>query len=731
MSGFKLLAIRPSKDCGKQFLKNLNPGDIYKFYQDYHFVLDKDENKVIEVQYRPSVPENLYGENISVSAVVGKNGSGKSTIVELFSAFVFCLSKQLDLINIDVFKESHRLSLKDQNRLNNEIENFKLFKCEIYFSIGNKIYGLIKNKNGFVRVSFEKKVIESIDEHSFANVEDVLLLSDLNQDSDKDKFLSGSFFYSILANYSLYGLNTNETGIWLRSIFHKNDGYRTPIVLNPMRTEGKIDINRLTYLSKSRLLGNVFMDLEERQKEEDSLRSLVNNKIVNKVVLDLDFGKFNIVGEDDLKPKQNASNILDINEKSIYLEYTERFKEKHFHLLVKAFYPEYEFKDSLSNSKIKKVTIEYVLKKAYDIVRKYPQFKAYKNKAFRSNSKEETIKQCFASLADDFTHSTFKIRQALNFLVYDFYDFKNKTKNSYYLSTSSKSGISDKVNHNISLLLKNELNENNGLWEREPDISDLEQNDKDSYRRHSLINYLPPSFFEVDFEFKDKGLFQDLSSGEKQMIYSINSIIYHLINLDSIYSMEIEDSVSYNCYNIILDEIELYFHPEFQRIYINELIKSIGYIKSDKYKFNIIFLTHSPFILSDIPTSNILRLEDGNIESIEEETYAANVHDLLANDFFLENGFMGEFAKEKIKDLIRYLTFEEGLKESDDNEKPKLIWGSKTAEEFIEIIGEPLLKYDLKELYLSKFYNEKKIDDEIDRLIELKKNLNHNNNDIN
>ena len=32
MNGFKLLAIRPSVKCGKRFLKNLTPGEIYHFY---------------------------------------------------------------------------------------------------------------------------------------------------------------------------------------------------------------------------------------------------------------------------------------------------------------------------------------------------------------------------------------------------------------------------------------------------------------------------------------------------------------------------------------------------------------------------------------------------------------------------------------------------------------------------------------------------------------------------
>ena len=64
-----------------------------------------------------------------------------------------------------------------------------------------------------------------------------------------DKLKLNSLFYSILINYSHHGLNSLHVGNWINSLFHKNDGYQTPIVLNPMRTEGKIDINKLTYLS--------------------------------------------------------------------------------------------------------------------------------------------------------------------------------------------------------------------------------------------------------------------------------------------------------------------------------------------------------------------------------------------------------------------------------------------------------------------------------------------------
>jgi len=730
MSKFKLLAIRPTDNCNVEFLKNLQKDIFYKFYNDFNFYTDENDNDVVQINHISKVPASLYGTNISVSAVVGRNGSGKSTIVELFNLFVFCLSEHLDLINIDKFKESHELSTKNQNRLDSELANFKSFNCEIYYLVDDKVYGVIKENKSFFSVSFKKTPTPNPNENLFI-IEDKSEI--LNSEAERNNFLSNSFFYSIVANYSLYGLNTNESGIWLKSIFHKNDGYQTPIVLNPMRTEGNIDMNRLTYLSKARLLNNVFKELEEKQSEEESLRSLVNNKVVSEIILKLDFEKFTIVDEDNLKPDQTALDILYIDEKSVFLEFSKKKKNKHdyFRLLVKAFFPDINLSDiSFSNSKIKKICKEYILKKVEEVLKKYPQFINYRNRVFRINAKEETVISYFKSLANDFTHSTFKIRQALNFIVYDLYNLKDQNSITYQLATSSKTGIADKVNQKRKALLNAELSRNKQWYLDNPSDSDFERNNKDSYKRHNLINYLPPSFFEIDFNFKKEGFFKDLSSGEKQMIYSINSIIYHLINLDSIYDMEVEDGISYKNFNIVLDEIELYFHPEFQRIFLNELIKSLNYLQGNNYNYNIIFLTHSPFILSDIPAANILKLDKGEIKNnnVDEETYAANVHDLLANDFFLENGFMGEYAKEKIKDLLKYLTYDKKKKSDDDNQKPELEWSDILADEFIQIIGEPLLKYDLRELYLSKFYNEKKIDDEIERLQELKKRKSFDNN---
>ena len=189
----------------------------------------------------------------------------------------------------------------------------------------------------------------------------------------------------------------------------------------------------------------------------------------------------------------------------------------------------------------------------------------------------------------------------------------------------------------------------------------------------------------------------------------ISTINYHIRNVAS-------NKDEYKSINIILDEVELYFHPEFQRIFIYKMINSIkGLNLGEKYSINILFLTHSPFILSDIPSNNILRLDEGEPLPEESQTFGANIHDLLANDFFLTNGFMGEFAKGYIMTLI---------------EKVNKIKHSLSKDEFnhiksqIDIINEKFIKHKLIETLESKYedrfndvdYLISKKEEEIDKL---------------
>jgi predicted ATP-binding protein involved in virulence len=159
--------------------------------------------------------------------------------------------------------------------------------------------------------------------------------------------------------------------------------------------------------------------------------------------------------------------------------------------------------------------------------------------------------------------------------------------------------------------------------------------------------------------------------------------------------------------NVILDEIELYFHPDYQRQFISFLIDSIKELKIGGRKgvnsINILLATHSPFILSDIPSQNVLRLKDGKpYEEPQKGTFGANVHDLLHDSFFMEDGFMGKFAEEKINEVIKRINYEKQTLEID--RLYKLISSTETAISDKESLTKEKRKLEARrsDLYLDK-----------------------------
>ena len=114
------------------------------------------------------------------------------------------------------------------------------------------------------------------------------------------------------------------------------------------------------------------------------------------------------------------------------------------------------------------------------------------------------------------------------------------------------------------------------------------------------------------------------------------------------------------------------------------------------FGFNIIVVTHSPFVLSDIPRGNILFIKNGEnvTDKMTIETFGANVNELLAESFFLSSGFMGEFAKKKIMSLVEFLQ---------SSELSTAEWNRDSASKMIEIIGDDVIKLQLRNMFAKKF----------------------------
>ncbi|WXR62029.1 AAA family ATPase [Peptostreptococcaceae bacterium AGR-M142] len=143
---------------------------------------------------------------------------------------------------------------------------------------------------------------------------------------------------------------------------------------------------------------------------------------------------------------------------------------------------------------------------------------------------------------------------------------------------------------------------------------------------------------------------------------------------------------------ILIDEGETYFHPEWERRFIEILTNS--WIKLfEKHQIQIIFTSNSPFLISDMPKSNIVFFNKENMDI--NDTFASNIHMLLKESFFMDST-IGEFAKKKIEQVVKVLNDENNdIEEDRKNEIRKTI----------NIIGEPIIKKKLEQMYEKKFNN--------------------------
>ncbi len=157
-----------------------------------------------------------------------------------------------------------------------------------------------------------------------------------------------------------------------------------------------------------------------------------------------------------------------------------------------------------------------------------------------------------------------------------------------------------------------------------------------------------------------------------------------------------------------MDEPDVYLHPEWNRRFIFNFKTFIDEVL--KIKCQVFICSHSPYLASDVPNENIIRLQkdiEKNDIDDSSKSFAANIYDLFKDSFFMKD-FMGEFAKDKItNEVIKKL--EEPNLNSEDLKK---------MEDTINLIGDEILS-----TFLMNRINERKektisIDDFINGLNE-------------
>ena len=102
---------------------------------------------------------------------------------------------------------------------------------------------------------------------------------------------------------------------------------------------------------------------------------------------------------------------------------------------------------------------------------------------------------------------------------------------------------------------------------------------------------------------------------------------------------------------LLLDEVDLGLHPEWQRKWVNNVLPIIGEImKNENGSVRVVLTTHSPIILSDFMKEDIIYLPiDDSTE--RSRTFGQNIYTLFKDSFFLEAP-KGAFSERVIEDLL-------------------------------------------------------------------------------
>lgn len=650
---FQIIAIRIDSKCKECLRKNLLD-EYYLFNNRYRVT----SGKLQKNDSYNDIVNSIFGSRITVHTIVGKNGSGKSSLLEILYRIIN---------NFSAITERNL-----RRRAADTIYYVDGLWADLYYVIDSKLM-CISCQGEEVKLleiddsDYRELLSASINTHKNITQQDLAVIS------------MKHLFYSIVSNYSVqsfvwcdydmeqsFQVNGRKLGrpsenvVWLSSLFHKNDGYLTPIVLNPYRDRmGAINMYTENQLTRNRL-ESILMYYNKKHNQQfikdyelDKIVYTFDSDIVINKYINNYFGRGDSIIEESLRHK--LFRIFDIIEKQ---------PQCYASIILRTLGYEGVFN---RHSYMQNSACLYLIYKVISIASKYPSYIEYadlcKLDYFDKIVEGENVNRLIDlvhKIKKDNSHITIKIKQTQYLLdrIIQYPDLEHElnycTEQDYfkYIYSQRAKGVLQKI-----------------------------------------MEMLPPPFFRREIYLKKNSVsipLSRMSSGEKQYLYMLSTYIYHIRN---ILSIQETSRVRYRNINLIFDELEICFHPEYQRRFINSLITIIKQFGFNKYcSFNIIMATHSPFILSDMPQDNILYLNDGQkaLKMNGVNPFAANINDILKHSFFLERGFIGEFAQNKICSLVNYLT----------GDYQKSGWTKKQAKYFIDnIVGEPIIRHYLQELY--------------------------------
>ena len=568
---------------------------------------------------------SIFHPNINVTAIVGENGAGKSSIQKLIFLLIF-LKKY----------ETYTSTNPDDSKINAIIEILKNKKLQ-----NKNIFLIVHTESGYKKISL-LAIANNYRQNS--QVKDYIstsILCPINQYSE----LTTVDFFSIHFHYMIDTWYDDFYDAWTNSLYHRVDGYDTPLLLEPYKghEEGNnyIDISNIEYLNNGRIF-SFYGNLKNNQhitkffNPNTIWRMIDSDKIIQK------YNRF-----DNL-----AEGAIDI------------------HLFEKFIDQKTREKDLININKlylaIKIIGAKQTIFQDKDIIKNI-------EKQLSETQIEEDINNFLSKFSTEIALTVTGVPET------------QKIESCIEFDKKFRENLTDLNSYKKYIVL------------------DPRNTDTDHFRPineiFSLFNKLPPWIY-VEFYENDKS-YSSLSSGEKMLLNFILNMMNQVQNIE-------KQGDTYKTINFFLDEVEFGLHPDWQKRFVEVLFFAL---KNCSKKINLIFATHSPFILSDIPKENVIFLENGKQVDPNIETFGANIHTLLSHGFFMKDGLMGEFAKSKISKILNFL-----------NGKCKFIdTPLEKIKPTIQIIGEDFLREKLLKMYEDKFpiskeEKIKQLEDELKRL---------------
>lgn len=540
---------------------------------------------------------------INISCMVGLNGAGKSTLIELI------------LMTINNFSVAVFSGEGDKEILSlNEVGGIY---TDLYLQIDQRIYCISCRGKGTVSLfEFDESGKPSkLDLYGKAYSDSLSILSKL--------------CYTICINYGLHSFNPNFTNsfeanrknhiptCWFDRIFHLGEDYHIPLTIAPSRNDGNIDINNENKLARQRVavISLLLFNKDKTTILEDYSPKYIKYG-VNPFIEDTAKKLYERFLQNDSEPDGDLLSLFD----PMKSKWTEWMNKK----------IQFDYKES----EIISYCINYLTLESLKICITHSPYREkiklflYQGSTDCPNNvdPEKMCGELIDELCNQESYVTVKIHSVIKFLKSPAYKdkFKGEIDVERLLAGISANTYGD------------------------------------------IVKLLPPSFYHYECYYGNEKstdiTIEKMSSGERQFMFTFSAALYHLANLASIPEND-EYKIPYHHINLIFDEIELYFHPEYQRVLVKKLIDAIANLGLDDEEINsinILLVTHSPYILSDIPSEHVLYLGRKNRDL--PKTFGANIFDTLKDGFFMK-GTMGVLVTEKIKRLMKVYYEEDAEKQ--------------------------------------------------------------------